>query len=1178
MGMTSMLLPEWLLLLVSLAYLGLMFGVAYAGDRWPLYPDRRWLRPVVYSLALGVYCTAWTFYAAVGSAVTSGWYYLTIYTGPIVLLIFGHGLYARLLRLVQVHRITSIPDFIGSRFGKSAWLAMLVTTIMLLAMLPYMALQYKAVSFSVRALIGPPPDNQSAWLGDITLYAAALLALFAALFGTRKVDATEHHYGLMLAVALESLIKLVAFAIVAFLAWKVLPGWGQLRALSESLPFGTSQWLEPQWWLQSVLAALGFLCLPRQFQVGVVECADARDLRYGRWVMVVYVAIFAVLVLPIALAATRVAHPTDLPTDALVLWLTQVEGGRSLMLVAFVGGVAAASGMVIMVSVALATMVSNELVMPVLTRIRALRLAERDDLSRIVLWIRRATIALLALGGYVYSSSQASQVSLATLGLISMVAVVQVAPALIGGLLWRRAGALAAGMGMTAGFLIWCYCLFVPSLVSTLPAGQLWLQQGPWGVAALRPHALFGSGALDAITHGLLWSMGTNLLLFVGLSILRQPQLRERLWAEAFLRLDRTESQLLHSHKLALTVQVVDLHALLVRIIGAEAAQRAFDDYQRHKAVELTPGSVADRGLLQHVERALAGSLGAQTARLVLTSALSRTGIDIENVVALLDVTGKELRASRSLLEAMMENVSHGVSVVDSDLQLAAWNGRYQELFAYPPGMLYVGRPIADLIRYNASRGELGELSDEAIDEQVDKRVAHLREGSAYRYQRQRPNGQVLKSSGLPMPGGGFVTTFTDVTEFKHVEGELRALTNELEHRVTERTFALEQSLEAQRQAKQEAEVAIVSKNRFLAAASHDLLQPMNAARLFLSALRDHPRLAQATSDLGEIAELAERVDASLHAAEGLLDGLLGLSRLESGALQPDIRAFALDPFLEELRAQFGPLASRRALQFRVRAPRGLIVLSDRKLVQRVAQNLISNALRYTSQGGVLVAVRRRADVLQLMVYDTGPGIAPELKDKVFEEFSRIGLASPWGEKGMGLGLNICARIASLLGLQLDLRSISGRGSLFALGLPAASSSVSPPAREAGAVTQRGRLGGLRVLCLDNESEILDAMRALLSRWGVEVYLADSVSAAASILRETRIDVILADYQLDDGENSLQALDLFAQLSHAPVAIVAADPGEAVEREVERRGMALLHKPVKPAMLRAYLASHRRDA
>ncbi len=1160
------LLQGWLLLLVSLGYLGVLFCVAWYGDRHALYPSRAWLRPVVYSLALGVYCTAWTFYASVGSVVTSGWYYLTIYVGPILLLLFGHGLYARLLRLARAHNVTSIADFIGARYSKSAGLAMLVTFVALVAMLPYVALQYRAVAFSVRALLGPPPENLPAWAGDTSLYAALVLALFAALFGTRKVDATEHHQGLMLAVALESLVKLVAFSVVAWLAWKVLPTLDQAQLRARDLPLDRQQWLAPEFWLQGLLAALGFFCLPRQFQVGVIECADPRDLRWGRWVMIAYLALFAVLVLPIAVASTQVLRPTAMPTDALVLWLTQVEGGRGITLVAYLGGLAAASGMVLVVSVATATMVSNELVMPLLSRVRRLGLEQREDLSRIVLWIRRITIGCIALGAYAYARSQVGQVSLATLGFISMVAVVQIAPALLGGLWSRRPTRLAAATGLVVGMALWAYTLFLPSMVAGTGIGQDWLQHGPFGLALLRPQALLVGTGLDPITHGLLWSLGANLLVYVGLSRLRAPQLHERLWADAFLARDTGEAAQPSRERLPSSVRVVDLEALMARIVGNEASTRALDEYRQRADQPLPPGAPADRGLLQHVERTLAGALGTRTARVVLASALHRTGVQIEQVMGLLDVTGQELRASRRLLEAMMENVSHGISVADADRRLAAWNRRYQELFDYPPGMLYVGRPIADLIRYNVERGELGALTPEQIDAQIRKRESHMASGSAYRAQRMRRNGQVLESRGMPMPGGGYVTTFTDVTDYKRVESELRALTGNLEARVAERTAELEQALEAQRRAKQEAQVANVSKNRLLAAASHDLLQPMNAARLFVSALRDHPGLdAQAAS-------LAERVDASLRAAEDLLDSLLGLSRLESGALTPDVRAFALQPFLEALAEQFAPLAARRGLQFRVHAPPGLVVSSDRKLLLRVAQNLIGNALRYTARGGVLVGVRRRGDGLQLLVADTGPGIAQELHARIFEEFSRVEQASPWGEKGMGLGLNICVRIARLLEAPLTLRSTPGRGSVFALGLRLAT--VAAPRADARIeAAPRGRLAGLRVLCLDNDPEILHGMQALLVRWGVQVQVAQDVEQAQEVLRCVQVDAILADYQLDDGRTSLDALPRLAALSTAPVAIIAADPGEAVERDTEQRGIPLLRKPVKPAMLRAWLAA-----
>lgn len=1163
-----MLLPLWLLLLVSVAYLGLLFAVAWYGDRRPASPERLWRRRLAYGLTLGVYCTAWTFYAAVSTAATEGWNYLAIYLGPILLLLLGNGLYTRMLRLAKVHNITSIADFVGARFGKRGWLSGLVTAAVLVGLLPYAALQYKAVAFSARSLLGPPPDDVPAWMVDASLAAAVTIALFTILFGTRKVDATEHHPGLMLAIAFESAFKLAAFAAIAALAWRALPDGASLLSAGDDLPIRADQWLAPAFWAQCALAALGFFCLPRQFQVGVVECADTRDLRFGRWAMVAYLSAFALLVLPITHAAIRITPPSALPDDALVLWLTQVEGGKALMLIAFVGGVSAASGMVIVSNVAIAAMVSNELVMPALTRIRGLRLERREDLSRIVLWIRRLVIVLVAAAGYAYARGTGGQASLAHLGLVSLVAVVQVAPALLGGLLWRGASAAGAGAGLVAGFVVWMYCLFLPSLLSTHHSAQAWLHAGPLGLAELRPHALLGLDAFDPITHGLVWSLGVNLVLFVGVSWLRPPPLSARLRADAFLRSDPGWVPPEDDASLPAHVPVADLDALLSRIIGAEATRRAFEEYRLRSGPSAPASTVADLGLLRHAERILAAALGAKAARLVLISALQRRkGARIEEVVELLDAAGAELRVSRGMLEAMMNNVGHGISMIDADLRLMAWNDAYEKMFDYPSGMLYVGRPVADLIRYNIEQGGLGELSTREIEEELRKRETHLRSGAAYRFQRRRPSGQVVESYGIPMPNGGFVTSFSDVTHFIRVEDELRDLTERLEQRVIDRTDELQQALHRQRSAKQEAEHANASRNRLLAAASHDLLQPMNAARLFVSALRDHPRMD------ADAAELAERIDASLRAAEELLDGLLDLSRLESGVLQPDLRPVALAGLLDNLREQFQPLAERRGLRLRFRAPARAWVRSDPKLLRRLAQNLISNALRYTAAGGVLVGVCARAQTWELWVCDTGPGIPAGQQARVFDEFVRTDLSSPWGEKGLGLGLNICSRIAQLLAHPLRLQSRPGRGSGFGLVLPALPAQQAERAEPSLTPRGAGRLADVRVLCLDNERDILSGMQALLSRWGVKVHLAQTVDQALTVLRTHQVDAILADYRLDDGVSSMQALEAFRALSTAEIAIIAAAPDEAAVAEIERSGIALLHKPVKPAMLRAYLSS-----
>ena len=386
---------SWILLLVSLGYAALLFGVAWWGDRRPMYPDRPWLRPVVYSLALAVYCSSWTFYGAVGTAVRYGIGYLPIYLGPLLLLLFGWRIIERLALIARSENVVSIADFISSRYGRSRRLAALVALIALIGVVPYLALQYKAVAMSLQVLTGDAGGGGV--LADPALYVALLMALFATLFGTRQVDATEHHHGMMLAIALESMIKLLAMVAVGVFAYVWLSDRGtavvaSARTLFEGAP--------PVGFVsQTLLSFLALICLPRQFHVAVVECGDVGDVRRARWLFGGYLVLISLMIVPIAVAGNALLGSGRVADDALVLALPMSGGNTALALVAYVGGFSAATGMVIVSSIALATMISNDLVMPLLLR-RSGDHREAADVASRVLWIRRLAILLLALVAY----------------------------------------------------------------------------------------------------------------------------------------------------------------------------------------------------------------------------------------------------------------------------------------------------------------------------------------------------------------------------------------------------------------------------------------------------------------------------------------------------------------------------------------------------------------------------------------------------------------------------------------------------------------------------------------------------------------------------------------------------------------------------------------------------------
>jgi signal transduction histidine kinase len=490
-------------------------------------------------------------------------------------------------------------------------------------------------------------------------------------------------------------------------------------------------------------------------------------------------------------------------------------------------------------------------------------------------------------------------------------------------------------------------------------------------------------------------------------------------------------------------------------------------------------------------------------------------------------------------------------------------------MFGYPPDMVYVGRPVEHLIRWNALRGEFG---GGAVERQVEKRLAHLRAGTPYTFQRLRRNGQVYSVHGQPMSGGGFVTTYTDVTDFKRTEQALLDAKQGLEERVAQRTRELCDALEAQRLAKQEAERANRSKTRFVAAASHDLLQPLNAARLFASALESRVR------QYPEFLELASRIDASMRAAEELLSDLLDVARLDIGVLKPDITSFPVGELLEELRRQYAPLAQARNLRLDVVGCRDL-VRSDRVLLRRIVQNYLSNALRYTERGGVVLGCRRRGPELEIFVYDTGPGIPAHQQQRIYGEFHRLEQDSPWGEKGLGLGLSICDRLARLLDHELSLQSRPGKGSAFGVRVARDTRPLQLEHAPAHAPTADPiGLKGLRVLCVDNDSAILDGMEALLGQWGVLVFKARGSAEALTLAAELGLDAVLVDYHLDDGSDGLELLRHLNERRVSALAggLITADHGAHVAFAARSQGYPLLHKPIRPAALRALLAASRR--
>jgi Na+/proline symporter/signal transduction histidine kinase len=1171
-------LESWVVVLSALVYLCLLFEVAHWGDRSGRRFVRRHARSTIYALALAVYCTSWTFFGSVGLASRSGLDFLTIYIGPIVVIGLCHPLVARVVQIAKAQNSTSIADFVAARYGKSEPVAALVSIIAMIGSLPYVALQLKAVSASLGVFLSPAAQTDPGTIpifGDIALVVALVLAAFALAFGTRHADATEHQNGLVLAIAVESIVKLAAFVAVGlFVVYAAFGGIGALTgrlmqpgALVSALG-PTSDW--STFLTMTVLAACAALLLPRQFHMTVVENRAVEDVKTAAWLFPLYLVAINLFVIPLAMAGLEAFPNGTIDRDMTVLALPLQAGSGFLALIAFLGGLSAATAMVIVDTIAVAIMVSNHLVMPLMLRGRGFSgetgPEERaSNLGGFLLAMRRISIVVITLLAYAYYR-MADNAELASIGLLSFAAIAQIAPAFFGGLFWRRGTALGASAGLATGILVWAYTLFLPTLGGTSPAWVSFLLNGPFGVAALRPTALAGVD-LPSLTHGTAWSLGLNLAAYIGFSLLRPTSALERLQASFFLRTGGMPmAPSLRFFRASVSVD--ELRSAVGRYLGEERTRRSFAGFARAKGLTLEGKAEADIHLLRYAEHLLASAIGAASSRLALSLVLRRRNLSKRAALKLLDDASAAMQQNRDLLQHALDHAQQGITVLDRELHLLSWNQSFIDLYNFPPELIRIGVGLEEILRLNAERGSYGRGNP---DDLVAARLHSMLHDPGPVRLRLYPSGRVISVRSNHLPGGGLFTTYTDVTEIVAEEEALERENETLEERVRERTEELTRLNAELTEAKGQAEEANASKTRFLAAASHDILQPLNAARLYATSL------VERTRGSGE-GTLAENIDASLDAVEEILTTLLDISRLDSGAMKPQPANLALEELFRQLALEFGPIAQERGLTLHF-IPTSLWIRTDRRLMRRLLQNLISNAIKYTPAGRVVIGARRHGDHLRIEVWDTGLGI-PESKQKaVFREFQRLA-EGVRAARGVGLGLSIVERLARVLEVEIGLASQLGRGSVFRVTVPRVAAQPVPAIAPEPVRRPSAPLVHLSVLAIDNEPAILDGMRILLTGWGCDVVTATSLPDALAALRDTqsviRPEVIVADYHLDDG-NGLDAIAVLREASgiHLPAVLVTADHTPGLREHAEAQDVSLLNKPVKPAALRALLAQWR---
>lgn len=1100
-----------LAIIFALALIAALFAVAALveaqGER--LLRARR-LRHGVYTLALGVYCSSWTYYGAVGSAVRDGWIYLAIYLGPAILLLGAPRFLRSLSAAVAEEQAVTVSDFIAARFGHDVIVARLVTVIALLGTVPYIALQIRSIGSAFALVSG------QALAAPAMVAAAVLLAMFSILFAARRFELAGRSEGLLFAIGLESLVKITALLLVGGVAvWLLATMPGDVLARGEAVlgeRFSPSH-LSLDFLVALLISVMAIVVLPRQFYMGLVEAREREDLVRARFGLAAYLIAMAVLVLPIALAGTALFDKGQI-ADLYVLLIPSHAGQQAVLAIAMLGGISAAAAMAIVDSSALATMVSNDLLFPAVLRSGS-RMAG-GEIGRRMLLVRRLSIAGIMVLALTWATLVSSRESLASIGLVAFAAMAQFTPHLIMAVNSAGRDPLPARASLATGLVLWLYTLGLPPI---LPEAWLHaLASGP-----LDPLQLFGIGQTSPLVHGVAWSLGANLAVFALMTARGAP--------------GRTLPLLLRSNR-----KVTDLEELVQLTSGFVGQERAEQEFP-----EVRKGAPVDRRSAARAQQLIAGVVGSSSARSLVASALAGGQMSIADVTRLLDEGGQSLRFSRQLLADTFENIDAGISVVDRELNLVAWNSRYEELFGYPPGLLRVGVPVADLIRHNAARGDFGEGD---VEFHVEKRLDHLRRRLEHSFERRRSDGRVIKTVGGPMSGGGYVMSFSDITGEANVREELRRTLDELEHRVLERTRELSDA--NRRLAKADAE-----KTRFLAAASHDLLQPLHAARLFTAAL---DRAWQGNKDL------VRQVEGSIVAAEELLRALLDISRLDAGGVIPRPEPVTLHAFLTQLGEGFRPLAGEKGLELRI-GPCPGVVNTDPRLLRSVVQNLLSNAVRYTPRGRILIGTRRRGSEWRIDVIDTGVGIAPDQIGTIFGEFTRLGEVEV---EGLGLGLALVERTSRLLGGRIDVSSVQGRGSRFSLFLPAANGPGQAVA-SVRAVSEADHRA-LSVLVIDNDERIVTATCALLEGVGHRPLPARSIADALAACDEA--DLMLVDYHLDDGEDGLTlVVDVRRRHPAMPALLITAETGEAMTARAAALNVPVLAKPVDPDALLAAMAA-----
>ncbi|TRY31084.1 PAS-domain containing protein [Aliiglaciecola sp. M165] len=1099
-------------------YLIFLFILGFLGDK---YLSKSKPHPVLYSLALGVHCTSWAFFGTTTQATQYGWGFVPTYLGVILVMLFGYKALQHIARLCRDNNISSLADFVGFQYQQSYSLMALVTLLCFVGVIPYVALQLDSVSHNVALITG----QQS---GLASLIVTLTLAILAVFLGARSYDTFEKKPGLMLTIAFASLFKIIAITSVGiFVCYILFDGIFDLLGKAQNsdnaqtilrADSGVFVFIS-----HILLGVCAMFCLPRQFHVNFVENKSAQELETARWAFPVYLVGMAIFILPIGLAGHMLFEPSIVSTDTYALALPMEAGNAFISLISFLGGFAAATSMVVVATLAVAIMISNSLITPVWIKLTLLNKDQSRLTPSAILLIRRLTILSVLAVAYFYHRDVSSGSPLVNSGIIAMSLLAQTLPMILLGLYWQNVSKTAVLSGLLVGFVCWCALLLWPSITSSY---------------------YFNPIPTDfELGRGFIVSLFANIICVCAVSWLSPKNART-----THLR------QIRHPSLLSGSIPTEKLLSLTQSVLSHEE-----QSLLEREATEFDRSPFATSAFIANVENRLAGKIGGASARILVSALAQKDQQTLPEIAEWVEEATQTFQFNQEILRSSVEHIKQGICVMDPDMKLVAWNQQYVEMFKYPEDFIRAGVSMMEILEFNAKRKLFGDASNSK--QEIDKRLKFTRQGSPYKYVRVQPNGQVIELNGSPLPGGGFVTTYSDITEYIEIQNALESAKTDLEQRVEQRTEQLNESNQALAQAKSVAEKANESKTKFLAAAGHDLMQPLNAASLFAQLIQQ-----QASSQ--EISQLSQSLNDSLSSAEELLSLLLDMTKLESGVLKAKHEDFAVDDVLAPLFAEFSIIAEQKGLKITYVRSRA-VVHSDKKLLRRLVQNLLSNAIRYTDTGKILLGCRLTFDAVKICVLDTGTGISITNQKVIFDEFRQLDNAT--SHQGLGLGLTIVDKISSLLGHPVLLNSEEHKGSQFAVEVKR----VSGKSSKVRKISEKQKAGlfltGKYILLAENDLATQNAVKQLLESWGAVVMVANTLTDIDKLT--TPIDLMLLDYHLD---RELTGIDI-CQAMRSKFGSTLSGILNTAERSDEIRAIAQLNnlqylpKPLKSAALKRTL-------